>query len=157
MSSKLWRAEIDTYNRIKKAVTADSKPGSPRWLKVLANICFVAIVVIAFSLYNTLHDINRQNRTTSAIMELCYGMQTEEVYAVLKRTGVKMFPSEAASFQDRPFGILDWFDPSVKITQFWIAGKDGLWLVKTTNFRFFIDDTESKEHHLIRCENSPRY
>ena len=153
LCSLLWKAKIHTYNGIKKAVTADSKPGRPRWQKTLTIIGFAAFVVIAFSLYNTLHDINRQNHTTSAISELCDGMQAEEVYEVMKRNGITMFPSEGASFQDRPFGILDWFDPSVKVTKFFIAGSDGLWLVKTTDYRFFIDDSKTEEHILEECED----
>ena len=139
------------------AVVTDSEPARPKWKKILANVGFVALVIPAFSYYVTARDVDRQNRTMSAIRELCYGMQTEEVHAVMKSNGVIMYPWRNVSFQDRPFGVLDVFDPSVKITQFWIAGKDGLWLVKTTNFRFFIDDTESKEHHLNKCDWLPRY
>ena len=140
-------------------MTANSKPGSPRWLKVLANIGFVAVVVTAFSLFVTLQDINRQNRTKSAITELCKGMRFEEIQAIMKRNGVSMYPMPEClpSFQDRPFSILDWFDPSVEATGFYVTERHGLWLVKTTNYRFFFDDSKTKEHFLEECEGSPRY
>ncbi len=122
---------------------------------LLLGFCLIVSVVHSLLSYS---ESQRRLRLRKAIDSLCYGMSNSDARRVLGDHGISLQPLEGEpnninAFRDSGFTILDFLDSDKQVTCFRTSKLNGLWLVYTQRYRFFIDDAFPRvEYQLKKCD-----